>query len=270
MKNKLIIAVLVFGVVVAYSAMPPPAEVERILEGKIIQDDFVNEEEPVDVPLRYRDSLKKYGYFIREQGCTTNEFVQALMLAATNGAYSLEWTEDQKDTIAARALTALSEMNRPDVTNFVRIVNADGRRHFRYVDFSTMFIHTNLEPEIMEYMRSQCVRTNVYEGLARTVVYDMLETLSTMSPALQLAATNRVAQYFYFAAKHTIDDQGLHDMKLIKLIPAYSNSQQRLSLMQYVAATATNTYERAYAQRAVQALTAAPTNTLNNIPWIAQ
>ena len=34
MKNKLITAVLVFGVVVAYSAMPPPAEVERILEGK--------------------------------------------------------------------------------------------------------------------------------------------------------------------------------------------------------------------------------------------
>ena len=43
----------------SYAAMPPPAEVERVLEGKIIQDDFVNEEEPVDVPLRYRDSLKK-------------------------------------------------------------------------------------------------------------------------------------------------------------------------------------------------------------------
>ena len=270
MKKKLIIAGLVFGVVVAYSAVPPPAEVERVLEGKIIQDNFMDEDVPVDVPLRYRNSLKEYEFFIREQGCTTNEFVEALMLAATNSSYSLEWTEEQKDTIAARALTALSEMDRPDVTNFVRIVNVDGKQHFRYVDFSTMFIHTNLEPEIMEYMRSQCVRTNVYEGLARTVVYDMLETLSTMSPALQLAATNRVAQYFYFAAKHTIDDQGLHDMKLIKLIPAYSNSQQRLSLMQYVAATATNKYERAYAQRAVHALSAAPTNTLNNIPWIAQ
>ena len=265
-----LLAILAIAASLSYAAMPPPADVERVLEGKIIEDNFVDVEEPPYVPLRYRNSLVEYDFFIRKYGCTTNEFVEALMLAATNSSYSLEWTEEQKDTIAARALTALSEMDRPDVTNFVRIVNVDGKQHFRYVDFSTMFIHTNLEPEIMEYMRSQCVRTNVYEGLARTVVYDMLETLSTMSPALQLAATNRVAQYFYFAAKHTIDDRGLHDMKLIKLIPAYSNSLQRLSLMRYVAATATNTYERAYAQKAVQALSAAPTNTLNNIPWIAQ
>ena len=74
------------------------------------------------------------------------------------------------------------------------------------------------------------------------------------SAALQPAATNRVAQYLYFAIGHTTDDQSWQDEELIKLIPAYSNSQQRLSLMQYVAATATNTYERAYAQRAVQAL----------------
>lgn len=263
-------ALLTLAASLSYAAVPPPAEVERILEGKIIQDDFVNEDVPVDVPLRYRNSLKEYEFFIREQGCTTNEFVEALMLAATNGAYSLEWTEKQKRTIAARALTALSEMDRPDVTNFVRIVNADGRQHFRFVDFSTPFIHTNLEPEVLDYMRTQCVRTNLYENLAFSVMLDMLETLSTMPPELQPAATNRVAQYFYFSLGHTPARQGVQDRTLIKLIPAYSNSLQRLSLMQYVAATATNTYERTYAQRAVQALSAAPTNTLNNIPWIAQ
>ena len=249
--KKLIIIVLALGAVVAYSAVPPPAEVEKVLEGKIIQD-------------------KEYGYFIREQGCTTNEFVQALMLAATNGAYSLEWTEDQKDTIAARALIALRTMDRPDATNFVRIVNADGRTHFRYVDFTAPFIHTNLEPEVLDYMRTQCVRTNLYEDLAFSVMSDMLETLSTMPPELQPAATNRVAQYIYFTIGHIADEQNFQDKELIKLIPSYSNSLQRLSLMRYVAATATNTYERAYAQRAVQALSAAPTNTLNNIPWIAQ
>ena len=271
MKAKIATRILfIFAASLSYAAMPPPAEVERVLEGKIIQDDFVNEEEPVDVPLRYRDSLKEYGYFIREQGCTTNEFVQALMLAATNGAYSLEWAEDQKDTIAARALIALRTMDRPDATNFVRIVNADGRTHFRYVDFTAPFIHTNLEPEVLDYMRTQCVRTNLYENLAFSVMLDMLETLSTMPPELQPAATNRVAQYFYFSLGHTPARQGVQDRTLIKLIPAYSNSLQRLSLMQYVAATATNTYERTYAQRAVQALSAAPTNTLNNIPWIAQ
>ena len=263
-------ALLTLAASLSYAAMPPPAEVEKVLEGKIIQDNFMDEDVPVDVPLRYRNSLKEYEFFIREQGCTTNEFVQALMLAATNGAYSLEWSEDQKDTIAARALTALSEMNRPDVTNFVRIVNADGRHHFRYVDFSTPFIHTNLEPEVLDYMRTQCVRTNLYQNLAFSVMLDMLETLSTMPPELQPAATNRVAQYFYFSLGHTIKDQAWQDRELIKLIPSYSNSLQRLSMMRYVAATATNEYHRAYAQNAVQALSAAPTNTLNNIPWIAQ
>ena len=270
MKKKLIMAVLAFGAVVAYSAVPLSAQVERLLAYEIIQDDFTDEEESEDVPLRYRNSLKEYGHFIREQGCTTNEFVQALMLAATNSAYSTEWTEKEKRKIASGALIALSEMDRPDVTNFVRIVNADGRQHFRFVDFSTPFIHTNLEPEVLDYMRTQCVRTNLYENLAFSVMLDMLETLSTMPPELQPAATNRVAQYIYFTIGHIVDDQNFQDKGLIRLIPAYSNSLQRLSLMRYVAATATNTYERAYAQKAVQALSAAPTNTLNNIPWIAQ
>lgn len=273
MNHKLIITATLFviGVATAISASPLSEKVERLLEGEIIQDNFMGEDDSLpDVPLRRRDSLARFTPFILRNGCTTNEFVEALKLAATNGSYSLEWTEDQKDTIAARALVSLKEIDCPDVTNFVRIVNADGKQNFRYVDFSASFIHTNLEPEIMDYMRSQCVRTNIYEGLVSTVMLDMLETLSTMPPALQPAATNRVAQYLYFAIGHTTDDQSWQDEELIKLVPAYSNSQQRLSLMQYVAATATNTYERAYAQKAVQALSAAPTNTLNNIPWIAQ
>ena len=264
---KIIVIFLVFG---AYSAMPPAAEVERVLEGMIIQDDFVNEEEPPYIPRRYRDSLRRYDFFIRKHKCTTNEFVQALMLAATNGTYSLRWTEKQKRIIAGRALVVLSEMDRPDVTNFVRIVNADGKKNFRYVDFSTPFIHTNLEPEIMEYMKSQCVRTNLYEDLVGTVMDDMLETLSTMPPALQPNATNRVAQYLYFSLGHTTRLLVGQDMQIIKLVPEYSNSVQRLSMMQYVATTTTNTYTRIYAEKAVQLLSSAPTNTLNNIPWIAQ
>ena len=265
-----LLVVFTIAASLSYAAMPPAVEVERILEGKIIQDNFMDEDVPADIPLRYRNSLREYDSFIREQGCTTNEFVQALMLAATNGAYSLEWTDEQKDTIAARALTALSEMNRPDVTNFVRIVNADGKQHFRYVDFSAPFIHTNLEPEVLDYMRTQCVRTNLYDCFAFDVMFDMLETLRTMPPELQPAATNRVAQYFYYSLGHTTADQGLQDIKLIKLIPAYSNSLQRLSMMRYVAATATNVYHRTYAQNAVQILSSAPTNMLNNLTWITE
>ena len=272
MKCKVVILAWIVSTMAyaAYAALPLSAQVERLLAYEIIQDDFSDEEEPVDVPLRYRDSLKEYGDFIREQGCTTNEFVEALMLAATNGAYSLEWTEREKNTIAGRALYALSNIDRPDVTNFVRIVNADGKQHFRRVNFSAPFIHTNLEPEVLDYMRTQCIRTNLYENVAFSVMFDMLETLRTMPPELQPAATNRVAQYIYFTIGHIADEQNFQDKELIKLIPSYSNSLQRLSLMRYVAATATNTYERAYAQNAVQILSAAPTNTLNNIPWIAQ
>ena len=263
-------ALLTFMASLTYAAMPPPAEMERVLEGKIIQDNFMEEDVPADIPLRYRNSLREYDSFIREQGCTTNEFVQALMLAATNGAYSLEWTEDQKDTIAARALIALRTMDRPDATNFVRIVNADGKIHFRYVDFTAPFIHTNLEPEVLDYMRTQCVRTNLYQKLGFGIMLDMLETLRTMPPELQPAATNRVAKYFYFSLGHTTVDQAWQDRELVKLIPAYSNSLQRLSMMRYVAATATNLYHRAYAQNAVQILSAQPTNTLNNLTWITE
>ena len=272
MKCKVVISVCIVSTMAyaAYAALTLSAQVERLLAYEIIQDDFTDEEESEDVPLRYRNSLKEYGHFIREQGCTTNEFVQALMLAATNSAYSTEWTEKEKRKIASGALIALSEMDRPDVTNFVRIVNADGRQHFRCVDFSTPFIHTNLEPEVLDYMRTQCVRTNLYEDLGFGIMLDMLETLRTMPLELQPAATNRVAQYFYFSLGHTTVDQAWQDRELIKFLPDYSNSLQRLSMMQYVAATATNAYHRTYAQEAVQILSSQPTNTLNNIPWIAQ
>lgn len=271
MKVKNIACILFVIVVgVAYSALPPQEDLERVLEGKIIQDNFMDEDIPPDIPLRYRNSLREYEFFIRKHGCTTNEFVQALMIAATNGAYSLEWTEDQKNTIAARALTALSEMNRPDVTNFVRIVNADGRKHFRYMDFSTPFIYTNLEPEVLDYMRTQCVRTNLYQKLASYVMDDMIETLSTMPPGLQPAATNRVAQYFYFSIGNASWGNAVQNEIFMEFMPSYSNSLQRLSMMRHVAATATNKNDRVYAQDVVKLLSSQPTNTLHNLSWLVQ
>jgi hypothetical protein len=263
-----ILFVIVVGI--AYSALPPQEDLERVLEGKIIQDNFVDEDMPPDIPLRYRNSLREYEFFIRKHGCTTNEFVQALMIAATNGAYSLEWTERQKRKIASRAITALSRIDRADVTNFVRIVNADGRQNFRIVDFSTPFIRTNLEPEVLDYMRTQCVRTNLYQNLAFSVMIDMLDTLSTMPPELQPAATNRVAQYFYFSLRNAVNDQLWQDKEIIKLIPSYSNSLQRLSMMRHVAETATNVFHKTYAQDAVKLLSSQPTNTLNNLSWLVQ
>ena len=91
-----------------------------------------------------------------------------------------------------------------------------------------------------------------------------------MPSNLQPAATNRVAQYAYFAMKNIVQYQACHDRQLIKIVPQYSNSVQRLSAMQYVAATATNAYERQYAQDAALSLSQIPTNQLNDISWLEE
>ncbi|MBQ2630649.1 MAG: hypothetical protein IJG13_13325 [Kiritimatiellae bacterium] len=99
---------------------------------------------------------------------------------------------------------------------------------------------------------------------------DMFETLSTMSDELKPAATNRVAQFMYFAVRHVTDSQGLQDIELSRFIPAYSNSWQRLSLMRYVSTSATNDWERSNAAQIVQRLESMPTNQLNDVSWIEQ
>ena len=102
------------------------------------------------------------------------------------------------------------------------------------------------------------------------VMRDMFETLSTMPDGLKPAATNRVAQYMYFAIHHATDTQGWQDRELASFIPAYSNSIQRLSLMRYVSTSATNAWERSNAAEVVQRLESIPTNQLNDISWIAE
>ena len=99
---------------------------------------------------------------------------------------------------------------------------------------------------------------------------DMFETLSTMPNELKPAATNRVAQYMYFAIGHVTDSQGWQDIELSRFVPAYSNSLQRLSLMRYVSTSATNDWERANAAQVVQRLESMPTNQLNDVSWIAE
>ena len=133
-----------------------------------------------------------------------------------------------------------------------------------------MFWRTNLEPEVLAYMRSLCVRTNVYCKVETAVMRDMFETLSTMPDELKPAATNRVAQYMYFAIRHVTDTQGWQDRELANFIPAYSNSLQRLSLMRYVFSSATNDWERSNAAQVVIRLQSLPANQLNDISWIAE
>ena len=222
------------------------------------------------VPLRNRDALAEFQGFISRHGWTTNQLVESLMFIMTNNITEANWIDADKRSAAGVAAWQLSEINLPAVTNFFRQYNDSDTTRLKRYTILGMFPYTNLEPEVMDYMRTLCVRTNVYDRRAPDVMLNMFETLDTMPPELKPAATNRVARYMYFAIRHVTDSQGWQDRELASFIPAYSNSVQRLSLMRYVSTSATNAWERSNAASIVQALSAFPTNQLNDISWIAE
>ena len=234
-------------------------------------DDDPGDDEPPYVPFRCRDALTEFGAFFEGSGWTTNQFVDGLILALTNNLADAKLGNWEKNRIAGRAAWKLSEINHPAVTNFFRCFNdTDETPFLKTVTVPGMFYYTDLEPEVLAYMRSLCVKTNIYCKAESGVMLDMFETLSTMPDELKPAATNRVAQYMYFAIRHTTRDVTWQDRELANFIPAYSNSVQRLSAMQYVAATIVNPRTRAIAQREVTRLSAMPTNQLNDVSWIAE
>jgi hypothetical protein len=234
-------------------------------------DDYFPNGEPPYVPRRNRDALPEFKTFFERSGWTTNQFVSGLILAVTNNLEAARSGDKRKRRVAGRAVWKLSEINRPAVTNFFRWFNdTDDTSLFKPKTVPAMLYYTNLEPEVLDYMRMLCVRTNVYANVETMVMHDMFETLETMPPELKPAATNRVARYMYFAIHHVTDSQGWQDLELAKFMPAYSNSIQRLSLMQYVSTSATNAWERSNAAAIVQALSAIPTNQLNDISWIVE
>ena len=254
----------------AYDDQWIQARLERILcHGCEPADNFPNGDPP-DVPLRNRDALAEFNQFISGSGWTTNQFIEGLVLAFTNCTTVTNWTDKERLDIAGTAVWKLSEINHPAITNLFKRCNDDVNFPYKEATIPGMFPYTNLEPEVMSYMRTLCVQTNIYDDVATIVMTDMFETLSTMPDAMKSAATNRVAQYMYFAIHHVTDSQGWQDIELSRFIPAYSNSIQRLQLMQYVANSATNAWERSNAASVVQALSAIPTNQLNDVRWITE
>ena len=226
---------------------------------------------PPHVPYRYRNSLPRFKGFIARHGWTTNQFIEGLICAITNNVTDEKWSDMGKQRIAGIAAWKLSEIDHPAVTNFFRWFNdSDDTNKLKANTIPPMFWRTNLEPEVMAYMRSLCVRTNIYCKTEALVMHDMFETLETMQDELKQAATNRVAKYMYFVIRNGTDTQGWQDRELTKFIPAYSNSLQRLSLMRYVSNTASNTWERENAAQVAKRLESIPTNQLNDISWIAE
>ena len=232
---------------------------------------FVDNENEPEVPLRNRDGMLRYSGFMDRSGWSTNQVISGLMLAMTNYLSETDWADERKRRIAEVAAWHLSEINQPAVTNFFRWFNdTDNTSRMKLSTIPPMFRYTNLEPEVLGYMRTLCVRTNIYDKVALGVMYQMIYALESMPSELKTAATNRVVQYFYFASHNVTDSQGSHDRQLANFIPAYSNSIQRLNLMQYVSTSATNAWERANASNVVERLLALPSNELNNIQWITE
>ena len=234
-------------------------------------DDLETEDTPPPPPLRYRDALPEFKEFFEESGWTTNQFVEGLILAVTNNFAAAKQGDKTKGRIVGRAAWKLTEINLPAVTNFFRHFNdTDDTFCLKRATIPAMFYYTNLEPEVMSYMRSLCVRTNVYCDVESRVMNDMFRTLETMPDNLKPAATNRVAKYMYFAIHHVTDSPWWQDEELANFIPAYSNSCQRLSALQYIVSTTPNKLARAAVQEELARLSAMPTKQPNNISWIAE
>ena len=274
MQIKLLVvsATLTLTVFVASGDTLPYTQewLEEILHN-IEPDDYFPEGEPPYVPHRNRDALPEFRVFFDVGGWSTNQLVEGLILAMTNNLEAAKAGNWRKNRIASRAAWKLSEIDNPAVTNFFRCFNdADETPFLKTVTIPGMFYYTNLEPDVLAYMRTLCVRTNVYCEVECNVMLDMFKTLSTMPDEFKPAATNRVAKYMYFAIRHTTRGIGWQDSELSNFIPAYSNSLQRLSAMRYVSTSATNTWERSNASQIVQRLESLPTNQLNDVSWIAE
>ena len=264
------------GVLASIAAMTVTAgweqtELEEILCHGCEPRDYFPEGKPPYVPHRWRNSLPEFQGFIGAVGWTTNQFIEGLICVITNNVCDEKWADSQKQRTAWHAVWKLGEIDSPVVTNFFRQFNeSDNTPRLKTGTIPPMFWRTNLEPEVLSHMRTLCVRTNVYRNVESTVMGDMFETLSTMPDELKSAATNRVAQYMYFAIRNTTRRMGWQDRELANFIPAYSNSLQRLSLMRYVSTSATNDWERSNAAQVVQRLESIPTNQLNDVSWIAE
>ena len=245
------------------------AKFEDSISGFEPEDNFPDGEPPF-VPYRERNALPEFQWVFSQSGWTTNQLIEALALAVTNNLSDEVLNSMEKRRVPSNAIWKLSEINHPAVTNFFRALNEIGEPRLGTMPIFAPFYYTNLEPEVLAYMRSLCLKTNIYERAAAGVMFDMLRTLDTMPSELKSAATNRVAKFIYFSVRHTTRSMLNQDKRLAGLIPAYSNSLQRLDAMRYVAATATNQWQRVHAQVEADRLSALPAGQLNDIPWIAE
>ena len=123
----------------------------------------------------------------------------------------------------------------------------------------------------MSYLRDVSVQTNVYERAAVSVMFDLMRCVEEMPTQCRANATTNVAKFIYFSIMHgTTRANVVQDDELAKLIPAYSNSFQRITVVNHLLSTITNSYTHACLQSDLARLQALPTNELNNVSWLTE
>lgn len=244
---------------------------EEILIGWDEPDVLPNTDDPNAMPyasLRSLDALPRFSTFFEQTGWTTNQFIECLAAIATNNLEDARWSDADNRHASAMAFSFLSEINHPMVTNFFRAVNEQDIRGMQEFTYPGVVRYTNLEPEVISYVRSLCTTTNFYQDASFDVVHEMLDNLAGLPDSEKPGATNRVAKYIYYSA-HYLRNSGGHDAELAKLIPGYSNSVQRLELCQHALTMTTNSFTLACVSNEISRLVAIPTNELNNIGWLS-
>ena len=267
MKGTIFIAISV-AVAIETMAFEMTEEQER-LERTLAE--YAPREDGPYIPVRYRDAIADYSDLIARNGWSTNQFLEGLALAITNNLANECWANPVQRKIAEVAAMSLAEINNPSVTNFFyTLKDKEHGLRIKNTLIPALFWHTNLEPEVLQVLKTCCANTNVFDDISTLVRYCVYETLDTMPQDLKPSATNRVAKYMYFTLHHTTRRLVSQDRQLATFLPTYSNSFQRLSAMQYVVSTTTNLRTRTLAQQEVDRLSAIPTNLLNDISWIAE
>ena len=174
MKNGLILLICQFLILPITASTQEWNQVwlERYLETIEPADNFPDGE-PQDVPRRYRDGIADSAIFFSRTGCTTNQFIEGLFRAATNSFASSDWDDEERDRISSTAIWKLTEIGLPVVTNFFKFMIDSDTNWYKGVPLCAYFWRTNLEPEILSYMRTLCVQTNIYDSVASSVMLDM-------------------------------------------------------------------------------------------------
>lgn len=273
MRKSMIVAVCM----VAFASLAETAYDQAALERRLYflclpRDNLTLEEADAPaVPKRDRDAMRNgFSRFIVHGGWTTNQVIEGLIFVATNYIADANWTTEHNKDKAVNAFCTLCDINHPMVTNFFRSVNNTNIRGCQDITLPGLVQYSHLEPDLLDYLKGFCVQTNIYDHIATHMMMEMFECYNTLPEAEKPAARMRLAKYMYYAMHHTTRQMAWQDRELAKFIPAYSNSFQRLSAMQYVYSTATNERQRVRANMEIERMLQLGTNQLNDVSWITQ